>query len=512
MRGDNQGEIGRSDRLARNLLASAAILLALGLASPATAAQSCDALSQVVIPHGKVTSVTFIPAGAQTAPAANLPDFCRVQATLTPSADSDIKIEVWLPASGWNGKFVGIGNGIWAGSISISEMSGPLRRGFAVSATDTGHVGNGLTADFAVGHPEKLVDFGHRAVHEMTVAAKQIVTAFYGNAPKLSYWNSCSTGGRQGLMEAYRYPDDYDAISAMAPANPMTGLMSQTLWTGFQPLRKPGAGLTREKLTALHKSYIAQCDALDGLADGIVTEPGKCRFDPKVAQCKASDGPDCLTEDQVRTMRAIYDGVRDSRTGKINFPGFPPGSEIQLAALISGPEPFPVATSYMRQLVFADPKWDFRTFDYGGDLDKAERFGSATLDVPATGLRRFFARGGKLLLSHGWADGLIPASNTINFHKALAANLNPAEAKGQLRLFMAPGMDHCSGGDGFSAFDTLGVIDAWATSGTPPETIAASRAHGLPPMSRALCAFPKVARYKGAGDKAVAASFTCTAR
>jgi hypothetical protein len=321
-------------------------------------------------------------------------------------------------------------------------------------------------------------------------------------------------------MEAFRFPEDYDAISAMAPANPMTGLMTQSLWTGYQAVRAPGAGVNPAKLAALHKAYITQCDEADGLKDGLVSAPRACRFDPAVVQCKAGDAPDCLTADQVQTMRAIYDGVRDPKTGKQIFPGFPPGSEMQLAALISGPEPFPVATSYMRLLVFGGQKgWDFRKFDYGADSAKAEAYAAKTLDAPATGLGPFFARGGKLLLSHGWTDGLIPANNTVAFYEKLSSGLTAKQKQSQLRLFMVPGMNHCSGGEGPSTIDTLGTIDQWASSGMAPERLIASRNAGPPgapgpqpaPMTRPLCPYPAVARYKGEGPTDKAESFACAA-
>src|SRR6186713_381277 len=252
-------------RWTKTLLGGAALAALASLAAPAAAAD-CGALAQMALPGGKVTSATVVAAGAFQQPAApggpppgvgggayrDLPEFCRVRATLTPTRDSDIKVEVWLPTSGWNGKFVGIGNGIWAGQLSYSQLGDPLKRGYAVATTDTGHAGNGLTGEFAVGHPEKLVDFGHRAVHEMVVAAKAAISAFYGNGPQKSYWNSCSTGGRQGLMEAYRYPADFDAISAMAPANPMTDLMTQSMWAGWQPQRGPGATLSGAQLAVVH--------------------------------------------------------------------------------------------------------------------------------------------------------------------------------------------------------------------------------------------------------------------
>ncbi len=299
----------------------------------------------------------------------------------------------------------------------------------------------------------------------------------------------------------------------------MTGLMTQSVWTGFQAVRAPGAGLSGPKLAALHKAYLDQCDAADGLADGIASAPRACRFDPAVSQCKGADGPDCLTADQVQTMRAIYGGVVDPKTGKQLLPGFPPGSEMQLAVLISAPEPFPVATSYMRLLVFGDqPGWDFRKFDYAADTAKARAFGASTLDVPASGLAPFFARGGKLLLSHGWTDGLIPANNTVLYYQTLSSGLPAKQARGQLRLFMVPGMDHCSGGEGPSAIDTLAAIDGWASGGAAPERLIASRLPTPPgapgpqrsPMTRPLCAYPAVARYKGEGPIDKAESFACS--
>ena len=507
--------------------AGASMGLLLAAAGPA-AAKDCADLAGAALPDGKIISATLVPAGEFQPPPSGfgpppgvagsgfkaLPAFCRIQATLTPTPDSDIKVEVWLPASGWNGKFVGIGNGVWAGSISYPELGRTLAQGYATGATDAGHVGNGLSGDFAVGHPEKLIDFGYRAVHGMTLAAKAAVRDYYGDGARKSYWNSCSTGGRQGLMEAYRYPKDYDAISAMAPANPMTDLMTQSLWAGYQAVRTPGAGLSQSKLVATHKAWLSKCDGADGLVDGIVSQPKACRFDPAVVQCKTGDGPDCLTADQVQTLRAIYEGPRDPKTGKQVLPGFPPGSELQLAILISAPEPFPVATSYMRLLVFGDrPGWDFRSFDYGSDTLKARAYGASVLDVQAGGLKPFFAQGGKLLLSHGWTDGLIPANNTVAFYGRLSSKLTASQKQRQLRLFMVPGMNHCGGGEGASTIDTLAAIDAWASGGPAPERLLATRpaTPKQPAISRPLCPYPQASRYKGKGPTDEAASFACTA-
>jgi feruloyl esterase len=517
-------------------LASIAAGALVALASPAFAqanpGETCASMAGMTIANGEVTSAEIVQAGGFDAPAMPfgpppgvvaatfraMPDFCRVKVTLRPSSDSDIKVEVWLPAKGWNGKFVGIGNGIWGGSLSYFQMSAPLTRGYAVAATDTGHVGTGLSADFAAGKPEKLIDFGHRSVHLMAVTGKQSISRFYGSKPLLSLWDSCSTGGRQGLIAVHRYPEDFDAISAMAPANPMTSLMTQTMWTGWMTARTPQSRMTMPKLASLHRAVLAQCDARDGLKDGIVGNPATCRFDPAVLQCRKGDADTCLTAPQVEAMRGIYRGVR-GRDGKVLLPGFTPGSEMQLIALIGAPEPFPVAATYFKLLVHGDnPAWDWRTMDYESELAAARRFGGATLDVPHDGLSAFFARGGKLLLSHGWNDGLIPAENTLAFYKALKRSLPAAQAHSQLRLFMVPGMDHCSGGEGASAFDTLGALESWTSSGAPPSRIIAARmappipgAPASPPLTRPLCPYPAVAHYDGKGDPASAASFSCRA-
>jgi hypothetical protein len=514
----------------RSRISIAASLASLALANQAFAAD-CSDLADMALDAGRVTSVTLVKAGQFTPPAApfgpppgvggsiyaDLPAFCRVEATLTPTPDSDIKVEVWLPAEGWNGKYVGIGNGIWAGQLSISQLATPLARGYAAATTDTGHSGNGLTAEWAVGHPEELVDFGHRAVHLMTVTAKQAIAAFYGREQELAFWDSCSTGGRQGLMAAYRYPDDYDAISAMAPANPMTDLMTQSMWASWVNKRSAGAQLDPAKLGLVHQAVLQQCDALDGLQDGVVGRPAACGFEPASLVCAAGATDDCLTAPQAEAMQAIYDGVSDS-AGRQLLPGWPRGAEMQLTALVMGPAPFPVAMSYFQQLVHGDDaNWDWTQMDYARETIAAREYGADILDVPADGLAPFFARGGRLLLSHGWNDGLIPATNTLKFHGELSTTL-PAGQADQLRLFMAPGMEHCAGGEGPNSFDTLGTIDAWATSDMAPERIIATRlapaipnAPQLPPMSRPLCPYPQIAVHDGAGDTAVAASFRCEA-
>ncbi|MBO9575706.1 MAG: tannase/feruloyl esterase family alpha/beta hydrolase [Sphingobium sp.] len=525
----------------QTFIALAAGCAALAIASPA-AAKDCSEMVGLKLDAiggggGKVDAATLVAPGAFQPPAGfgpppgvanaaykNLPSFCRVQATLTPTADSDIKVEVWLPTDAWNGKLVGIGNGVWAGSISYSEMGPTLAQGYAVVATDTGHKGTGLTAEWAVGHPEKLVDFGHRAIHLMTVTAKAAIKDYYGSGPKYSLWNSCSTGGRQGLMLAQRYPEDYDAISSKAPANPMTDLMTQSMWMATAANMAGSTRLTPALLGMVHKAAVASCDAKDGLADGLIGNPQACTFKAAALICKAGQADGCLNADQAKAVQAFYDGVTD-KSGKKILPGWPVGSEMQLATLIMGKDPFPVANDYFRLLVHANDKgWDWKTMDYGAETQIARAYGAEILNVTPQGLNAFFKRGGKLLLSHGWTDGLIPASNTVKFYGDLQKIAPKAVQAKQLRLFMVPGMDHCGGGEGPSSYDTLGTIDAWASTGTPPERIVASRggaaaggppgapgAPALPPMSRPLCPFPQLATWDGKGDKANAASFSCAA-
>jgi feruloyl esterase len=491
------------------------------------AAASCESLASLALPDGKITSASLVAAGAFTPPMGGgpmmggpggmavfkaVPTFCRVTATLTPTPDSDIKIEVWMPAENWNGKLVGIGNGVWAGTISHAALAEPLAKGYATVATDTGHFGSGMDAKFAVGHREKLIDFGYRAVHEMTVKAKSFITAYYGRKEQRSLWVSCSTGGRQGLMEGYRYPEDYNGISSMAPANPMVGLMIDTLWSGYAAMKEDARRLTMAKINAVHKAFKDQCDEKDGLKDGIAADPEQCKFDPGIIQCKEGDRDDCLTVPQVAAMREVYAGPKNPRTGEQIFSGFSPGSEQQLMALVGGKEPFPVATSYFRDIVFNDPQWDYRSYDYDKDLAASYKAGSDILDVPSDGFTKFIENGGKLLLSHGWADGLIPAGNTAAFYKSMITKMEPKKASNAVRLFMLPGVGHCGGGDAPSVTDMLSVIDQWAETGKAPDQITASAPPNQKPMSRPICPYPQIARYKGSGSTDEAASFECKAR
>jgi feruloyl esterase len=499
----------------------ATVALVLTLTSPASGA-TCDRLRALSMPNVTVTQAAVVGAGQFSPPGrggvvpppmAKLPEFCRVAATLTPTRDSDIKIEVWMPSQGWNGKFLGVGNGGWAGNISYPAMAESLARGYAVASTDTGHAGNGGDASFALGHPEKLIDFGYRAVHEMTAAAKAFVRAFYDSAPRFSYWNGCSTGGKQGLTEAQRFPADYDGIVAGAPANNWTRLMTGLLWAGRATLSDQASRIPAEKFAVLNRAALNACDLQDGVMDGVIENPRSCAFDPKVVACRdGGDGADCLTAAQVEAARKIYGPATNPRTGEALYPGLPPGSELGWGAAAGGPAPFAIPDSHFKNVVFEDPKWDFRTYDFDRDFARAEKADNGVLTAVNPDLSAFARRNGKLLMYHGWNDQLITAQNSVNYYESVRSKLGGAGTDATMRLFMAPGMAHCSGGPGPSQADWLTVLEQWVERGVAPTRIIASRtANGVVDRTRPLCAYPQVARYTGKGSTDEAANFSCVA-
>ena len=482
------------------------------------AATSCENLMSVRLPNTTITAAQSVPAGGFQPPGAGraggraefstLPAFCRVSATLTPSADSDIKVEVWLPASGWNDKYEAVGNGGWAGTISYPAMSHALQHGYATSSTDTGHVG--ATASFALGHPEKVIDYGYRSEHEMTVAAKAMANAFYGRAPKLSYFNGCSTGGRQALVEAQRFPDDFDGIVAGAAANPKTHLDSWRIWMAQAILKDKDSFIPTPKHAMIHQAVLATCDAFDGAKDGLIEDPTQCHFDPKSLLCEGSDGPNCLTAPQVEAARVVMSPVKNRKTGELIFPGFEPGNELGWARMLGGPDPYGTAVDQFKFIVFNDPNWDWRTFDLERDVAAADNSGQGVLSSVNPDLSRFAKHGGKLLMYHGWADQDIAPQASINFYKDTSKATAAAQSAQWIRLFMVPGMQHCGGGEGPNTFDMMTALERWVEQGTAPEHILASHStDGKVDRTRPLCPFPQVARYKGAGSIDDAANFAC---
>ena len=489
-------------------------------AAPSSRETACENLAALALPDATITLAAVVPAGAFALPGpspfgpgpdfSGLPAFCRVAATLVPVADSSIKIEVWMPAAGWNGKFMGTGNGGAAGAIFYGDMILPLTRGYAVANTDTGHEGGGADWSFAVGHPEKLVDSGYRAVHEMTVQAKAIVAAHYGTAPSRAYWSGCSMGGRQGLMEAQRFPADYDGIVARAPANSWVPLMTHSILVE-QAMTDPAGALSSAKLPLMREGAIAACDARDGVTDRVVTDPPSCAFDPGILECTAGgDTATCLTSREVDAVRGIYRGPVNARTGEGIMPGPEPGSELEWAAYT--PAAFPIASNFFRDVVFADPGWDLFAFDFDADVARAREVTDVMFDAASPDVSAFVARGGKLILWHGWTDGLIPARNTVDYYDSVVATLGADTAADHVRLFMAPGVNHCAGGEGAAEFDYVSALEGWVEQGTAPERLVASRAlEGGGMRTRALCAHPQVARYDGTGNPEDAASYECAA-
>lgn len=486
----------------------------------AASAATCESLAGLDLAYTDITSADVVPAGGFEPPApprgsgaeavrqtfARLPAFCRVAATLRPSPDSAIGIEVWLPESGWNGKLQSVGNGAWAGSIGHTALAGALAAGYAAAGTDTGHSGN--SSAFAVGHPEKLVDFAHRAVHEMTVAAKSIVAARYDTNPSRSYFVGCSTGGRQALAEAQRYPEDYDAIVAGAAAYHPTHLQGAQIWTARVGHATPGGALATEQLIALNSAVVAACDTLDGVADGVIEDPRQCEFDPGALMCEAAETGSCLSPQQAETVRRIYAGPATS-SGDSLFPGVARGSELGWNDRVTG-EPIPLAVETYRDLVFEDPDWDYRQFDAERDIPRAEAAIGALMNSTDADLTPFLSRGGKLLLYHGWNDPGIPPLASVRYYERVVDEVDAELSGDGVRLFMVPGMNHCRGGVGTDRFDAAAAIDRWVTTGDAPDRIEAAReADGRIVRTRPLCAYPAVAVYDGSGSTDDAANFVC---
>jgi len=481
-------------------------------------ASSCERLSSLALPNTSITLAQVVPAGAFALPGtrpatlqfSQLPAFCRVAATLTPSSDSDIKIELWLPLADWNGKFEAVGNGGWAGTITYDWLAAALQEGYATASTDTGHAD--ASASFAIRHPEKVIDFAYRAVHEMTLKSQAIIATFYGQAPRFSYFTGCSTGGRQGLMEAQRFPQDFDGIIAGAPANDQTHLSAWRIAVEAKILQSPASVVPPPKLALLNRSVLAACDAIDGVTDGLLTDPRRCHFDPATLLCRGADRNDCLTPQQIEAVKMGYAPATRS-TGQLLFPGLVPGGETGWDMLTAAKsEPGSIDVGMFRFVAHQDPAWDWRTFDMDRDtslLDNKAGF----IDAVNPDLSAFRAHGGKLLLYHGWNDGgsggAISPLNTVDYYASVLAKMGSSQ-QDWLRLFMVPGMAHCGGGPGPNQVNWMAALERWRESGSAPDRLLASRvSDNHVNMTRPLCPYPQVAHYLGVGTTNDANNFTC---
>ena len=495
-------------------LLGAATLDASTAATPAPIA--CESLAQMTVRNGQVLSAASVQAGAFAPPnAANatateafktLPAFCRVSLKLTPSADSDIRVEVWLPQSGWNRKLQASGNGGLGGAIPYPAMAASVKAGYAAAGTDTGHVGG--NADFVAGHHEKLVDFAHRAIHEMTVTAKAVVSAHYDAPPVRSYFYSCSTGGRQALIEAQRYPDDFDGIVAGDPSWDQMRLYAARVWLNTYVNRTPAAVIPASKYPMIHTAVLDRCDALDGVKDGVIEDPTKCSVEFATLTCGGEDRADCLTKDQVETANAMTRPIRDPKSGAVLHPGrYYPGSELGWGG-VAGPSPSGESHEGMRKIVFT-PDWDYHAIKVPDDVERAVKADQGLLYGGDPDLSRFVKRGGKLLMYHGWADPLVSPDTSLIMYKRISDAVGSSSSNA-IALFMVPGMGHCQGGPGTDVFDKVGAVDRWVETGKKPQSIeAAHLTAGSVDRTRPLCAYPTTAHYKGSGSTDDANNFRC---
>lgn len=515
--------------------AAAAVTLALASVAPMraqVAPAQCEGLAGQKLPDTTITSAQTVTTGVFTPPGwtnqiPNLPPFCRVAGVIAPTADSQIRFEVWLPLENWNGKFAGVGNGGWAGAISFGPLAEQLRRGYATASTNTGHeaAGGVNAARFAFEKPEQLIDFAYRSHHELALKAKGITEAFYAKPPQRSYFVGCSSGGYEGLMEAQRFPTDYDGIVAGMPANNWTRLMAGDFDASLAVFKGGVNNLPPSALGVLHRAVLASCDGKDGVVDGVLEDPRQCAFDPGTVACKQGQETDtCLTAAQVEAARRVYGGLEDPKTGAQLYPGLAPGSE-PFWPNRNPANPFPIPVAHYKWLVHADPNWDWKSFDFSDPEDyaahlRAEAKFAPILNATDPNLEAFRKRGGKLLQYHGWNDQLITPLNSIDYYESVlsffGAGKDRARALQEVqtfyRLFMAPGMAHCGGGTGPNTFDMQAALEEWVERGVAPDRIVATRAiGGVVDRLRPLCPYPQVAIYKGKGDTNDAANFECRA-
>lgn len=495
---------------------------------------ACALLTNISLPDTTLSSAEVVEANSFIPPnggnALGTPAFCRVIGVTSPQ----VNFEVWLPLDNWNGKYNGVGNGGMAGVVSYSAMAGALNRGYATASTDTGHNQSGglFDASWASGRPDLIEDFGHRGLHVTTVNAKTITEGFYNTAPAYSYYTGCSKGGQMGLMEAQRYPDDFDGIVAGNPANDWTRFYAGAhLWYSQAMLTDEEAWIPRSKLPTLGNAVNAACDALDGIEDGILQNPLACNFEPAEIQCPAGvDNDSCLTPKQVNAVEKIWSGVRNS-AGEQVYPGLVPGGEADPGGWgrwVTGAEPFTSlhwlgGEGFFRWFVFDDAEWDFKNFDYDADLEYALAKVGPAVDSNNPDLTRLRDNGSKLIVYHGWSDPDISPVAAINYFESVvdvigddirAPNYDTALNSTQsfFRLFMVPGMGHCAGGPGPDRFDALSAMENWVENGVAPESIVASKIEdGEVSRSRPLCVYPEVATYSGNGSTDDAGSFYCAA-
>lgn len=509
---------------------------------------ACEKLAALKLEHGEIVSAEVVSSGPRMfkmmlfggIPWVSLPESCRVAGIARPSADSEIRFEVWMPTSGWNGKFQGLGGGGLDGVIPYMQMSQALIKGYATAATDSGHQGTMADGVWALNHPEKIIDYGHRSMHEMTVKAKQIVTAYYGKPATRHYFSGCSNGGREAMREAQLYPQDYDGIVVGAPALDSTAILPTWGWNQQMIRAVPDGMELGNKLEAVEAAVIAQCDALDGVKDGVIDDPRRCGFKPASIACKAGEDHDeCLTPGQVKVLEQLYAGP--GPYAGYEHPGLEPAGQTGAGGWrdlfdhwYGKSGQYNYVHEFLAYLTYHDASWEFSRFDFKKDrLEMRKRLGGI-MDATEPNLDAFLARGGKMIIYHGWSDVALPPRGTVNFYEKLSAKLGPV-TQDSVRLFMAPGVQHCAMGPGPNAWGQVNygegespennvhaALEQWVEKGRKPERLIAGKYDSdvgavFQPgkqkllRSRPLCPYPQAAKYRGKGSTDDAASFDCVA-
>lgn len=516
----------------RVFLMLSTILAALFAQTNASAATSCSEVKSLRLEHTAITDTIVVEAGRFTAPDASatpspafqsLPEFCRVLGVIAPTADSHIEFEVWLPTRTWNGRYTGVGNGGSGGFINYSSdvqsLAGALRDGFAASSTDTGHRGPDDDFSFARVHRERRIDYHYRAIHETAVAAKAIIAAFYGTRPKYSYFRGGSDGGRQGLMEVQRYPADYDGVLVLAPTLFRTASVEAWIWVA-QAVAQAGGDIAPNTLAIVQAAAIGDCDGLDGVTDGVISAPTKCRFNPASLLCKETTSVGCLTQGQVDALTKFYAGPRTSNGDQI-APGFLPGAETDPAGSLSCRSC--KGSGFHRASIFLEGMLDSRlavdTFDFDRDIAMLEGSEDSKLtNAINPNVKPFKDRGGKLIIAHGWSDGVDPPLATVKYYENVVKALGQNTAEQFERLYMVPGVYHNMGrGPGLNDFrePMMAALQHWVEDGVAPGAVIASKhkvdsdASSDVIRTRPLCPYPQVAVYAGTGSVDDAKSFSC---
>jgi feruloyl esterase len=492
-------------------------------AQPLMAQKACTDLVSEKLPNVTISSAVFVndplgflppktpgifgtPSGLKvTAP------FCRVIGYIEPVKNSHIGFEVWLPpADAWNDRYLMTGNPAFEGAIKYAGLASSLEQGYVTASTDTGHQAPGH--EWAMGHPERLVDWTHRAVHETTVVAKHLIEAFYGRPPKYSYFDGCHNGGRQGLVEAQRYPEDYDGILSGDPAFYLTHLQTGSEYLSWVALKDgvdtPGY-IPPSKYPALNRAALDACDELDGVKDNAIEDPTRCDFDPVCIQCPGPEQDSCLTPAQVNTARRLYAGARFADGTQI-YSGFEPGSELLWGAMIEGPEPLFINNDFFRYIAFEDPEWDFGTFDLEVDTRRIDSRLGPVINSISTDLKAFKENGGKLLIYQSWNETWVPPRTITTYYNDVVKTMGgKGKTRDFFRLFVMPDFAMCPAMFP-GTFDALGALQKWREEGIAPDHIQANYSNeGQGYKTRPVCAYPEVAIYKGKGDINKAENYRC---